>query len=337
MTSVYRDQVADALRAVRVSSATSYSWFGCPAPPLDRALRERLAPAATRELMVARLERTLYVAFYLRGRPSPQIPDDAFRPRADHGFVEALSRANSGSGGWSHGWRVAEVGEDGTLAAERGGLRVWVDAGDHRLATSATPPAAEADVAVRVPNELREASPGFYYARGDADEPDDPDAVEVRVYFHLTRAGAVSFVELATRLLNARRVAFGLKLLDHPEGYSRCDAAVLYLREGTFARARDPLRMIVTASAAHLRAQTPAFTKPLARGVGAAEHGAAFGASFGIGRCRLLAEGIADAAQLALTRLPDRIDAVARRFARHGLDLDAPYLASREARDDYVL
>jgi hypothetical protein len=70
--------------------------------------------------------------------------------------------------------------------------------------------------------------------------------------------------------------------------------------------------------------------------VGIGEHAPALGPSFGIGRCRLLAEGIADAAEQRLTRPKDRIDAVARRFARHGIELDAAHLATT-GRDDYVL
>jgi hypothetical protein len=206
-----------------------------------------------------------------------------------------------------------------------------------RAATQLRPPVRGASVALRVPKELREASPGFYCARGDADDGDDPAAIEVRVYFHITREGAVPWLETATRLLNAGGHAFRAKLLDHPGSYSRCDAAVLYLARGSFAGAREPVRGIVAACAPHLRAQTPGLTKPLARGVGVGEHAPALGASFGLARCRLLAEGIADAYELGLSRLPDRVEAVERRFARHGIDLDAPYLASPEARDDYVL
>lgn len=332
--SAFRDQVADALRVVRVTSPTSYAWFGRPAPPLKRAVRAALAPTAAREFLVARLARELYGSFYLRGAPLPQVPHDGGSD-ADPAFVAALSAANAGTGGWGQDWRVVEVAEDGAVVAERDGLRLWIGASDHRIAGDGSL-APGASVRTRLAKELRAASPGFYFARGNTGGARDPAAVEVRVYFNLTQGGAVPLLAAATRLLNEERLAFGIKLVNHPARFSRCDAGVLYLDEVAFPPAKALLRELVAACAPHLRAATPALTKPLARGVGIGEHLPALGASFGLGRCRLMAEGIADAYEQRLTALGDRVDAVARSFAAHGLDLDVPYLVSR-ARDDYAL
>ena len=327
--SMFRDQVADALRAVRVTSPTSYAWFGRPAPPLKRAVRAALAPPIAREYLVGRLARELYGSFYLHGLPRPRSPDDALPDGPDPAFVAALSAANAGTGRWGDGWRVVEVVGDGAVVAERDGLRLRIDAADHGGAV-----APGAAVSARLPKELLAASPGFYLAQGDVAGAADPAAIEVRVYFNLTQAGAVPLLAAATRLLNAQRVAFSIKLVNHPARYSRCDAGVLYLDHGDFASARASLPALVAACAPHLRAETPALTKPLARGVGLGEHRRALGASFGIGRSRLLAEGIVDAHEQRLTGLSDRVDAVARRFALHGMDLDVPYLVAG-VRDDY--
>ena len=333
--SMFRDQVADALRAVRVTSPTCYAWFGRPAPPLKRAVRAALAPPAARGFLVGRLQRLLYESFYLHGLPRPQFPDDALPDGPDPAFVTDLSAANAGTGGWGGGWRVVEVLDGGAVVAERDGLRLSMDASEYRPADGdAVAPGAA--VSTRLSKELPGASPGFYLARGDAAGAVDPAAIEVRVYFHLTRTGAVPLLSAATRLLNAHRVAFSIKLVNHPARYCRCDAGVLYLDESAFAHVRTPLKALVDACQPHLRAQTAALTKPLARGVGIGEHRRALGASFGIGRCRLIAEGIVYAHEQRLTVLADRIDAVARRFALHGIDLDAPYLVSG-ARDDYVI
>ncbi|HEX8157142.1 MAG TPA: T3SS effector HopA1 family protein [Solirubrobacteraceae bacterium] len=332
---MFRDQVADALRAVCVTSPTSFAWFGRPSPRLKRAVRSQLAPPAARQYLVARLEQELYGSFYLRGLPRPQSPHDGLADGADAVFVAALSAANAGTGGWGHRWRVVEVSEDGAVVAERDGLRLRIDAADHRPAADG-PLAPGAFVSARLPKEMRTVSPGFYFARGDADGAGDPAAIEVRLYFNLTQAGAVPLLAAATRLLNEQRFAFSIKLVNHPGRYSRCDAGVLYLEDGAFARARPALRALVKLCAPHLRIETPALTKPLAPGVGIGEHRAELGTSFGIGRCRLIAEGIADAYEQRLTKLTDRVDAVARSFARSGMELDLPYLVSG-ARDDYVL
>jgi hypothetical protein len=336
--SSFREQVADALRAVRVTSPSSFQWFGQPVAPLRRAVRSALAPSAARELLVTRLAGELYESFFTQGAPAPRDADahaGAVRTsRADPLLVAALSGANAGTGGWSDGWRVLDADDD-IVVVQRDGPRVRSAPSGLRLVAGGAP-APGAIVRARRPRELRAASPGFYIALGDAAGDRHPQAVEVRVYLHLTHSGAVPLIAAATRLLNDERVAFTLKVVDHPRRFRRCDAAVLYIEQGAFARARAPLRAVVTACAPHLRPATPPFTKRLAPGVGIGEHAPVLGPSFGAGRCRLLARGIVDAAEQRLTRLEDRTDAVARRFARHGIDLDAAHLAS-PGRDDYVL
>jgi hypothetical protein len=332
--SMFHNHVADALRAVRVTSPTSYTWFGSPAPVLKRALRLALAPPAAHQYLVGRLEQELYGSFYLHGVPRPHFRHDAIPAGADHEFVTALSKANAGTGGWGRECRVVEVAHDGLIVAERDDLRLQVDACDY-LPAGTGPVAPGASVRLRLPKEFRAASPGFYVARGNIVAEANP-AFEVRVYFNITHAGAVSLLAATTRLLNEQRLAFSIKLLNHPGRYVRCDAGVLYLHDGDFAAARPALRAIVAGCAPHLRSATPALTKPLARGVGIGEHWDELGASFGIGRCRLVAEAIADAYERRLTTLADRVQAVARQFVLHDMTLDAPYLVSN-SRDDYFL
>jgi hypothetical protein len=215
--------------------------------------------------------------------------------------------------------------ERGTLRAERGGLHVRARISECRGVGGRCK--AGTLISLRRPKELGASSPGYYIALGDADLTLGPDDVEVRVYFNLSPAGAAPLVAACTRSLNDAHVPFSLKVLDHPTGYIRCDAAVLYVTRDDFGRARGLLPAIASACAPHLRAEPPGFTKVLASGVSIGEHRPALGASFGASRCRLVAEGIVAAYERGEGRLSDRIEAVARRFAHHGLDIDAPYLA----------
>jgi hypothetical protein len=317
----YRDQVARALRAVAVTSASSYAWFGSPSRPLPRAVLAALPAAAVRQYLIDALERELYRSFYREGGPVPTRPDRGVPAGCDPAFVQALSGANVGSGGWESGWRVEAVNR-GDVQVERDGLHVRVRASDCRGSCQ-----VGALVGLRRPKELRASSPGFYLALGDAALRLGRDDIEVRVYFNLHPAGAAPLVASCTRLLNDARVPFSLKVLDHPAGFSRCDAAVLYLDEAGFDHARASLSAIASARARDLRGEPPAFAKPLAPGMSVGEHRADLGGSFGTSRCRLVAEGVVLAHERGERRLADRMDAVARRFADHGLDIAAPYLA----------
>jgi hypothetical protein len=316
----YRDQVASALGALALTG-TAYSWFGEPAPPLRRAVAATLPPAVVRDYLLERLTTELYGSFYTRGAPVPHHPRDAVPARADRAFVAALSAANGGAGGWDHGW-IAEAGSGRWITVVRDGLRVTAPS------SAVEPPSARPGDAVRLRrgNEQVRRAPGFYIALGDADWHEGGD-VELRVYLHVTAAGAAPLVAAATRALNERGVPFSLKLAGHPAAYARCDAGVLYLRRGDFGGARAVLRELIATCAPYLHPAVPALTRPVAPGVAVAEHVPGHGGSFGTSRCRLVAEGALEAHERNATALRARVDAVAARFAARGLDIDAPYLA----------
>jgi HopA1 effector protein family len=324
----YRDQVVQALRAVRVTSATTYAWFGRRSPPLPRPVAMALSADTAREYLVGVLASELYRSFYTQGRPVPVNPDAARPDRPDDAFVEGLSRANKGTGGWDAGWLVEEAAR-GIVHVQRDGLRVRVRASDCR--SSRDTPAVGEVVSVRRPKELRAASPGFYTALGDRTLALGDDGLEVRAYFNVAAAGAPPLVGACTRLLNEAEIPFLLKVVDHPMGFSRCDPAVLYLDGDGFKGVQGSLAAAVSACASQLRREAPAFTRPLTHGVALGEHRPSLGASFGAGRCRLVAEGMVDAHERGAMQLGDRLDAVARRFAQRGFDVEAPYLAPASA------
>jgi hypothetical protein len=320
--SPYREQVAHALDALTVRSPTSYAWFGRASRPLPPAVAAILTPELARERLLDRLEGELYHSFYVLGEPTPYHASRVAAVRRDPGFVDALSASNSGHGGWDSGWSVEAV-EPGVVRVGRNGLHLSVPPSQCRP-RDATP---GAPVSVRRPKEHRNLSPGFYFAFGDVDYPDRADAFETRIYMHVTAAGAAPLVEAVSHLLNDAAVPFSLKVLTDRAAFMRCDAAVLYLPAGQFARARAALREIASTCAAHFRARAPALTLPLCHGVAVAEHVPEHGLSFGSSRCRLLAEGVVAAYERGATALPARLEAVARCFSERGLDLDRPYLA----------
>jgi hypothetical protein len=318
----YREQVARALDALTVKSATSYAWFGRPSRPLPHAV----AAIVTREHLLDRLEAELYDSFYIHGEPLPHPAGRFTASGTDPAFVDSLSASNRGDGGWDSGWSVEAV-EPSLVRVARNGLHLCVPRSQCRPRDAT----AGARVCVRRSKEHRNLSPGFYFALGDADYPDGANRCETRIYFHVTAAGAAPLVAAVTRLLNHTAVPFVLKVLNHRAAYMRCDAAVLYLPAGQFARTRGALREIATTCAGHLRARAPALTLPLCHGVAVAEHVPEHGQSFGSSRCRLLAEGVIAAYERRATELPARLEAVGRRFSERGLDLDRPYLAPGSA------
>ena len=320
----HRARLADALRAVAVTP-TSYVWFGRRTRPVPPDLLAAVGPEAVRASLVEALERELYRSFYTQGRAVPETPERPGRARPDRDFAAALSAANAGAGGWQPGWRVL-AWERETAVVALDGIAVRARVADCR--TDGPAPAPGAAVSVRCPKELGAASPGFYVALGDR-QPGTGD--EVRVYFHVTAAGAAPLVAACTSVLNEAALPFVLKVVDRPGGFTRCDAAVLYLQRGGFGAARPPLASVAAACAPHLCPGVPAFTRTLAPGVAVAEHRPELGASFGTSRCRLVAEAVVRARELGTAGLGERLETVTAGFAAHGLDVDRPHLAAGSA------
>lgn len=318
----YRDQVAAAVRAVKIRGDGRYVWLGQLSRPVDAAVSAVLHARQRRGHLLHCLREELYASFYCHGRPVP-ARWGRFEPvSADPWLVSAMSQSNSGGFAWEGGWTVDRV-EDGEVVVLSSRLRARVPAGDCRgLAGGVAPGAA---VSVRMPTELPAMSPGFYTVIGEAPVRRPRLRSDVRVYWNVGRDGAPLLVGALTSRLNAAGEPFRLKVADHPARLERCDAAVLYLSGDAFPALRDTLRQVAAELESRLQPDVPAFTLELAPGVGLAENGPE-DESFGSRRCALLAEGIVRAHEQHIVRDADRVDVVAARFAEDGVLIDAPYL-----------
>lgn len=310
----YREQVAAVLRAVSIVGPTRYAWMGHRSRPLPAPLDAALDDRARRRYLVSCLAEELYHSFYCHGGPVPARWGESQPLWGEPRLVEALSCANDGQGSWEGGWTVERIDGDDVVARSPR-LRVRTRAAD--CSPSELEPGAA--VSLRLPRELRRVSPGFWFAVGDAPS----GGVGVRIYWNVTSAGGPALVKALTTRLNREGVPFRLKVADHPFRFERRDAAVLYLADDTFHAARAAIVEAGARLTGHLRPGTPAFTLPIARGVGAAED--VGGDSFGVHRCGMLADAIVRAHEGGA----EDVDAVAARFAEDGVDIDAPYRAGR--------
>jgi hypothetical protein len=101
----------------------------------------------------------------------------------------------------------------------------------------------------------------------------------------------------------------------------RRDATVLYLPGRFFEKCATPIGSL----ARELKADVPLFTKLLSRGIGLAESPST-GESFGMHRCRLIAEAIIESRRQGRDDVEARLMAAEDRFAAEGLSLARPYL-----------
>jgi hypothetical protein len=141
-------------------------------------------------------------------------------------------------------------------------------------------------------------------------------------------------VREATSALNQANLPFRLKVVNDPAGFTRCDAAVVYIQKREYEGAAEVLGRIYREISDSLKESQPALTKALAPGVGLAEDPGPSD-SFGMHRCRLVAEGMVRAHEQGKSSVDERLGTVADRFAEVGIDPGKPYL-NPSSSDDYV-
>lgn len=225
-------------------------------------------------------------------------------------FVARLSNANDGTGPEHDGWIVSAVEADGRLSVEHGGLMLWVDP---------QPGAAAGDrVPVRFPKEYRNLYPGHYVAIGDSDR--GTLVQPVRLYWNIGAEGAEALVRRVSSAFNRSRVPFRLKLLSDPAGYSRTDAAILYLPSEHRGEGAALIKEVYREMAPLMRPAVSTFVLALAPGLGLAED-PSDNSGFGMHRSRLIAPLLYEA--LALS---DPLAGVARSLEAAGYPLDRFYL-----------
>ncbi|HWI60375.1 MAG TPA: T3SS effector HopA1 family protein [Symbiobacteriaceae bacterium] len=312
----YRRQIEVAVAGVRFGGASCWYWFGRPVPILPRTT----SPDMARRTLLYSLQNHLYAQLYCRGLlERPRGPAPAPWPvSAELEPLDArMAAANAGHGCWQSGWLgEGTVGEEMLVA--RDGLHLRVDQRDC-MSADIQPGAI---VKLWMGKDLPAASPGFFMILGDA----EVQGPLLRVYWNVTADGAVPLVRAVTTTFNRARLPFQLKLLNNPRQYGRCDAAVLYAGRGQYSAVREMLPELYHEVAGHLREPVPAFTKPLAPGVGLAEDPAGQNASFGQHRCGQLALALTQAHEAGLSSTDERTRFVMDRLVQAGINPDAPYL-----------
>jgi hypothetical protein len=319
----YRQQALGAIRATVFHSSTSFSWFGKRSARVLPRIARLWSPETARSYLHFHLQTQLYAHFYHQGYAIPRPDDPLFGfAQGRTPFIETLSAANTGRGSWQDGW-VVRATQDAGVVVGKDDLDIWVAWEDCAAQPGSTAPGAP----IRVPfaKEWLNISPGFYLAISDTSMPPEGSGAIVRIYWNLAAAGAAQLMAAATSSLNQEHLPFELKVINHADQYTRCDAGVLYIRKNDYSAVAKILEKIYPTLAPNLKPNTPSFTKVLAPGVGLAED-PGDGESFGLHRCKLFAEGLIRAYEQGKAALDQRLQAVEDAFAERNISFDQPYL-----------
>jgi hypothetical protein len=289
------------LTAVRAVEIVSDTDFRCAGHSFSVPV-----PAAVDALQAA-----LYTHCYTRSAgPVPAVTGEG-------DLTASLSAGNPATSRWVDGWTVIDRLPNGTVGIQRGSLVRYVQAAEVRA--DGEHPGARAST--WHPHE-RTDQPGFYYVFGTAPHDADPRGSLLRLYWNVTPDGAPALVAELARALGRFGVPFIFKCLKHRALYPRADAGVLYVGRRHHRLVCELAAGVHAKLGGGLGSEVPLFTKPLAPGLGLAEDPGG-GESFGMHRCRLVAEGVWAARGDGPGQ---RLSSVERRFADAGLDPARPYL-----------
>lgn len=273
-------QVREALDAIHITPDREVFWMGQSVDTI-RTLPDELVP----EALISFLSRLLYRAWYVYGRPRRDLDktasDSQARPpsRSPH-FVRALLAANTGEP--TYRLRLPGAGE-------------FVEVGGVRVPTAGLPsPAVRSDdVELRISGLSLTKSPGYVmFTSGDGPPcADDADPL-MRVYWNVTRTGALALVSGLGNGLSGRGVRYQFKVVHADWRWpERADTAVLYITRSSLTAVWDVVESLRIRMASMLRPYTPSLTVPISDGVGLAED-PGDGGSFGTFLCDLLAREI---------------------------------------------
>jgi hypothetical protein len=325
------ERVKAIVSAVSISSATSFSFAG---QNFDANTPPQTVPgiqAAQENPLVATLRNCLYTTCYCKPFPAKTAtapPTPSLPPRD---LSAELSAANAGQPRWDTGWQIARIETSGQVIAQKSGKQRSLWPGEFLTFDGpGVPPRPGSHISVYFPHESRTMQPGFYFAFSEAESDPADEARLTRFYWNLREEGAVPLTNWVTQTLNRFQVPFRFKCMTFSGQFERLDAAVLYVSKKFFRISAELVSGGREKLKAFLLPETPLFTRELAPGLAFAED-PGNGESFGMNRCRILAEAIWSAASKGLSKEEERIQEVARYFGQYGLSFDRIHLNSQSA------
>jgi hypothetical protein len=224
----------------------------------------------------------------------------------NNSYYTALESNNCGVGFYEPGWVMTGKEGDDLLIVQKNDLTLHVE--QHRNLQ-------HSEVAVLMPKDRLELG-----------------------YFNFTPETAPTIMKALTQQLNAMDIPFSFKVAyDLDECLHHYDSGILHIEKSDYLKVVPILQQMYSdVESIHERLMSrklcltdshreiPLFTKYLAPGLGLAEVPET--ESFGMNRCRIMANALLDAYHDENNTLPTRISYIKQHFTKTNISLQKPYL-----------
>lgn len=315
-------QLRQIFSALNIFSPTGFNFAGQPQYAQGDGNVES-ADSQPQNPLVTQLQQTLYLHCYSQRFCGHLV---ALPSVSDDDLVSELANVNSSRERWLLGWQIMQTLPSGQVMAGKNGLTRTLWPGEFVSDDGpAAPPRPGAMIRIFAPKETRTMQPGFYFAFGETPGYSHELQDAVRFYWNIDAAGALELMGQLTRRLNRFQIPFRFKCSNNRAFYYRIDSAILFVNRRHYYITAQLLAELYGAVQPHVRPETPLFTQPLAPGLAFAEEPAT-GESFGMSRCRLLAEAVWSAYMSGSQTQAARLQAVRDQFDQIGLSFEHPHL-----------
>ncbi len=261
----------------------------------------------------------IYLNFYLN---VTQYIEYSFDKKT---FLKELKKANSSLSKFHRNWKIEHINLDGSVIVNKSNKRLQLKPGQYLQEKYENKyPYLGQKIFFYTSNEFIDDEGKFYYINSNNIEQTFPDHL-IRFYFNISIHATSHLIFFLTSIANKKKIPFRLKTLTNPNDYNRADSVVLYLDKRYFYDFKPILKGIINEINSYLKAETPLFTLKLYDGIGFAENPPNPNESFGMSRCRLIAEGIWQAHENKLPK-SEWANFVINYIENQGYDLEKFYL-----------
>ena len=320
-----RPELARIVQAVAIVSPAAFTFAGRASgnltpPMMGLQISSGMPP------LIAELVQQLYLHCFSNRFTGPIAAGEPPRFEPDPTWVDSLARANRGRERWEDGWLVAQGMPNGQVLARRGAETRILGLGEFVNLTGSgmfLPP--DTPVRVFLPRDSRNMQPGYYFTFGETPGDSSDHLSMVRFYWNVPPGGAPTLLEALSTELNRWQVPFRFKTGVHPAMLARLDSGVLYTPRRYAGIAWELVSEVHRLIRYSLRTDVPLFTLRLADGLAFAEDPGTQ-ESFGMARCRLLAQSLWLAHQRGAQQVQDRLAVVSEHFHAEGISLERPWL-----------
>jgi hypothetical protein len=311
--------------ALVIESPRSFTFAGRPSSGLSMPLPGlRLAPEMPPVLseLVGQLYQHCYTNRFSGTLNQPELPGQAL----DTEWLEQLSGANQSKARFEDGWHMQFGMPNGQVIAQRGALTRMLAPGEFvDLGGSGMALAPGAVLRLYIPSESRALQPGYYSSFGETLCDSLGETSVVRFYWNVPFESAANLLQFISGELNRWEVPFRFKVAGVRTMFERSDSAVLYIPRRYAQLAIELVWEIYQQIGRSLRCNVPLFTLRLAPGLAFAEDPGTQ-ESFGMSRCRLVAQGLWLSHLRGVHHADDQLQVIDEQFTSECISLERPWL-----------